>query len=322
MRKALLVGINEYPQIPLKGCINDVNAVEQAISKNEDQSPNFEIRKELNIQTKAELRQAIELCFKGASDIALFYYSGHGFLDTVGGYLVTPDFSQGDYGVSMNDILSFANESPARNKVIILDCCCSGNMGSISTAGQNTAMISDGVTILTSCKSDENASELDGHGIFTSLLVEALNGGAADLLGNITLGGIYAFIDKSLGAWDQRPVFKTNITSFTPIKKVNPPVSLETLRVIRKLFDKPDAIYKLNPSYEPTNSPDVEHIVLEPYADESNVKTFKNLQKLESVGIVVPDGSPHMYFAAMKSLGCRLTTTGKYYWSLIDKNRI
>lgn len=164
--------------------------------------------------------------------------------------------------------------------------------------------------------------KLNGHGVFTSLLVEALSGGAADLLGNITLGGIYAFIDKSLGPWDQRPVFKTNVTSFSSIKNVRPPVSIETLRIIRTLFPAPDAAYMLNPSYEPTNTPSVTHEVIEPYANKANTDIFAEIQKLESVGVVVPDGTPHMYYAAMESRSCSLTPTGKYYWSLIDKNII
>ena len=322
MRKALLVGINDYPRSPLKGCINDVNAVEHAIAKNGDESINFSVKKKFNVQTKAELRLAIDECFAGDADIALFYYSGHGYLDSIGGYIVTPDFSNGDYGVSMQDLLSIANQSKCRNKVIILDCCFSGNMGNISTVSQNTAFISEGVTILTASKSDETSAEVNGHGVFTSLLVEALNGGAADLLGNITLGGIYAFIDKSLGPWDQRPIFKTNVTSFSSIKKVRPPVAIETLRVIHDLFSTPNSTYKLDPSYEPTNTPLETHEVIEPYADKTNTDIFAKIQKLESVGVVVPDGTPHMYYAAMESRSCSLTPVGKYYWSLIDKNII
>ena len=33
------------------------------------------------------------------ADIALLYYSGHGHIDSVGGYLATPDFTKHDYGV-------------------------------------------------------------------------------------------------------------------------------------------------------------------------------------------------------------------------------
>ena len=49
----------------------------------------------------AMIMRHIEECFSGDADVALFYYSGHGHIDNVGGYLVTPDFTNYDYGVSL-----------------------------------------------------------------------------------------------------------------------------------------------------------------------------------------------------------------------------
>ena len=43
--------------------------------------------------------------------IALFCYSGHGRIDAIGGYLVTPDYSPGDPGVSLADVLAIASNS-------------------------------------------------------------------------------------------------------------------------------------------------------------------------------------------------------------------
>ena len=322
MKKALVVGINNYASCPLYGCINDAKDVESAISRNGDGTVNFSVKTLLDVTIKGSLRNAIEECFSGDADIALFYFSGHGYIDSVGGYIVTPDFTSGDYGISMQELLTIVNNSKCKNKVVVLDCCHSGMMGNMSIGNQNAAMISEGVTLLTASKRDETSAEVNGHGVFTSLFIDALNGGAADLLGNITLGGIYAFIDKSLGPWDQRPVFKTNVTSFSPIKTVVPPVSLDVLRFIGELFANPDENYALNPSFEPTNDPNVKHDIIEPYANQSNTEIFKKIQKLESVGIIVPNGTPHMYYAAMESKSCRLTATGKYYWSLLKKNLI
>ena len=61
----------------------------------------------------------------------------------------------------------------------------------------------------------------------------------------------------------------------------------------------------------PTNTPADNHELLEPYATEQNMKIFAELQKLEGVGLVVPVEEEHMYFAAMKSKGCELTSIGK-----------
>jgi len=81
MKKALVVGINNYPQDPLKGCINDASAFANTIEKNGDGSPNFDARLLTDITTKSELMTAIVDLFNGESDIALLYFSGHGFLD-------------------------------------------------------------------------------------------------------------------------------------------------------------------------------------------------------------------------------------------------
>lgn len=322
MRKALVVGIDNYSQCPLRGCCNDADEVAKLLSCNDDGSPNFAVKLQKNISTKAILRKHIEECFSGDADVALFYYSGHGHIDNVGGYLVTPDFTNYDYGVSLQDVLNIANASRCKDKIIILDSCHSGFMGSISTAGQSTAVINEGVTILTASRSIEVSVEINGHGLFTSLLIEALCGGAADITGYITPGGIYAYIDKALGPWEQRPVFKTNVTRFTPLRKVTPQVDISIIRRICTYFPSEDAEMPIDPSFEPTNSLDVMHEVIQPYANPDNTKIFSDLQKLEGIGLVVPVGEEHMYFAAMRSKTCALTSIGKQYWRLVKDKLI
>lgn len=322
MKKALIVGINDYKQCPLNGCCNDANVIGTLLSTNDDGSPNFSVKKVTDISTKADLRRQIEECFSGDEDVALFYYSGHGYIDSVGGYLVTPDYTEYDYGVSLQEILSIANKSKCKDKIIILDSCFSGFMGSISTNGQSTAVINEGVTILTASRASETSVEINGHGLFTSLLIEALNGSAADITGNVSPGGIYAYIDKALGPWEQRPVFKTNVTRFTPLRKVTPQVDISIIRKICSYFADEDAEFFMDPSFEPTNSVEVNHEVVQPYAQAENTKIFADLQKLEGIGLVIPIGEQHMYFAAMKSKSCALTSIGKQYWRLVHDNLI
>ncbi len=321
-KKALVVGIDDYEQCPLRGCCNDADAITTLLSRNEDDSVNFSVRIEKNVKTKGMLRKLIDDCFTGDADCALFYYSGHGHIDSVGGYLVTPDFSEHDYGVSLQEILTIANNSKCKARFIILDSCYSGFMGCINSNGQNTAIINEGVTILTASRSSETSIELDGHGLFTSLLIEALSGSAADITGKITSGGIYAYIDKALGPWMQRPVFKTNVTRFTSLRDVVPQVDLCTIRKICTFFQNENAEFSIDPSFEPTNSFEVEHEIIPPYANPANVKVFSELQKLEGIGLIVPVDEEHMYFAAMKSKSCALTSIGKQYWRLVRNNLI
>ena len=178
VRKALVVGIDDYPDNSLNGCCNDSAALKSLLERNGNGNPNFDVRQVNNVKSKAEFRDCIEECFSGNADVALFYYSGHGHIDAIGGYLVTPDCSSGDPGVSLADVLTIANNSKCGERIIILDSCYSGFMGSVNTAGQDTATIRQGVTILTASRSTESSMEIDGHGVFTSLLIEALKGGA------------------------------------------------------------------------------------------------------------------------------------------------
>lgn len=322
MSKALVVGIDRYPGSPLFGCCNDANRIEALLSRNEDDSPNFSVKKKLNVKTKGELNALIRECFSGDDDTALFYFSGHGHIDTAGGYLVTPDYSQNDWGVSLHDVLQIANGSHCKNKVIILDSCFSGFMGNISTIGQSTAVIQEGVTILTSSRDAETSAESGGQGLFTSLLIEALEGRAADVTGYVTPGGVYSYIDKALGPWEQRPVFKTNVTRFVVLRKVNPRISLQSLRKLTEFFLTEEDQMPLDPSYEPTNAPEDVHEIVEPYATEPHTRDFAILQEMESVGLVVPVGEKHMYYAAMKSKSCALTALGKHYWKLVSRGKI
>lgn len=323
MKKALIIGINDYPQAPLTGCENDAYAIKSILDTNGDGSPNFDIELQFNVSTKSELKTLIIDLFKGDSDIALLYFSGHGYIDDLGGgFLVTPDAQHNDLGVGMDEILNYANASKCKNKVIILDCCHSGAFGSPSS-NNNKADIGDGITILTASKNDEVSLEnIGGHGVFTALLLEALKGGAADLRGHITPGSIYSFIDQALGAWDQRPVFKTNINKFVSLRQVNPQIPMQTLREITKLFPTPTEQIDLNPSFEFTNDKTIEHEYVKPYAIPENVEIFKKLQQMNKVGLVVPVDEEYMYFAAMNGKSCKLTALGYHYWRLVKDKRI
>lgn len=320
MRKALIIGINDYPSSPLSGCVNDATAMATILESNGDGSPNFGIKLITSpgdsvaklVINRANLREAIEQLFADENDMALLYFSGHGYIKSTGGYLVTIDAKRYDEGVSMDDILTLANQSKARNRVIILDCCHSGAFGSPSILGNNIAQLSEGLSVLTASRDSEYAIEVNDSGVFTSLVIDALKGGAADLRGNITPGSLYAYVDEALGAWDQRPIFKTNVTSFATLRKIPPKVPFETMRKIVVYFSTPESEYSLDPSYEYT----------EDCADADNVKIFKDLQKFQSVGLVIPVDAEFMYFAAINSKSCKLTALGYQYWRLVNEKKL
>lgn len=317
-RKALVVGINYYKNIAhLQGCVKDAYAIQSVLNRHSDGSKNFDIKlkvanSEQDIVEKKALKNEVEALFKDNSEIALFYFSGHGYISSTGGYLITSDCKDGDDGLSMNELLEIVNESHAKNKIIVLDCCHSGEFGNFQQTAYNNAMLSEGTTILTASGKNEYAIENNDAGLFTILFIDAMNGSASDLIGNITPGSIYAHIDQSLGAWEQRPIFKTNVETFITLRKVKPPISLSDLKKLVELFPLKGEPCKLDPTYEPESK----------NPNKENVAKFKLLQKYNRINLVVPVDAEHMYFAAMESKSCKLTILGEHYWNLIKKERI
>ena len=338
-KKALVIGIDNYPIKPLSGCVNDARAVAQLFARHGNGEPNFDVElitaPQANADgtipqpddpetenspkggiTKAVLgRKILDLFNNGNPDIALFYFSGHGMITSIGGLILTSDFQDWSEGIPMNDLLAYANQSKAREKIIILDCCHSGAFGTPGADGK--CEISEGMVVLSAAMPAQEAIEEKGHGIFTSLLAEALDGAAADLLGQVTPGAIYHYVDQALGSWEQRPIFKTNVTSWTPLRNVppgpgSPAIPRETLRKIINYFPDPEQEFKLAPDYEFTN----------PAHDDAKVAIFKDLQAFASGDLVIPIGEDHMYWAAMNSKSCKLTPFGKRYWRLVKHNRV
>ena len=185
MRKALIVGVDYYEHAPqLYGCVNDAYNVKSVLDRHADGTINFgtNLLAATNSQsmiTRKDLKDNVSELFNDDSEIALFYFSGHGYLESTGGFLITSDCEEGDDGVSMNELLTIANNSSSRNKIIIIDSCHSGQFGTPDIR-DDKAILSEGITILTASSAVQYAMEQNGSGVFTALLVDALSGSAAN----------------------------------------------------------------------------------------------------------------------------------------------
>jgi uncharacterized caspase-like protein len=289
------------------------------LKRHEDGLPNFDskvltapVGSGTNTVTRMVLREHLEGLFKDPADVALFHFSGHGTVNNLDGYLVTQDAKKYDEGVAMGEVLKFANDSKAREVVILLDCCFSGMLGNPPTIDNTKAVLREGVSILTASRGDQPSVETGGGGVFTSLVIDALEGGAADLLGAVSAPAIYAYVEAALGAWDQRPLFKAHLSRVFPLRYCMPPLDRAILRRLPDLFPLPAEDLPLDPSYEPTS----------PTCNASNTARFRDLQSLNRVHLVMPVDTAHMYDCAMQSKACRLTPSGRYYWRLAKNHRI
>lgn len=325
MRRALVVGIDHYQEIgPLNGCVNDAKAVEAVLARHEDSSVNFHVKAMLGERskptiTRRELMEAVKELFAGRGEVAFLYFAGHGCITSTGGYLCVGDTRDGDDGLALGDIMTLAGGSDFQNKMVVLDSCHSGIAGN-PPGNPKVAQLSDGMTILTASTADQYASEENGSGLFTSLFVDALQGAAANVVGEVTPGAAYAHVDQSLGAWAQRPVFKTNVERFVSLRKVRPPLPVEHLRAICRLFPKAGYEFKLDPSFEPERGCGADPSL--PPPKPQNTEVFAILQAYARVNLAVPVGAPHMWHAAMGSKATRLTPLGEHYRRLAAKGFI
>lgn len=315
-RRALVVGIDGYPTAPLSGCVNDANAVAALLSRNADDSPNFDVRLVTVPSaglTKQQLRKQIHQLFShDDAEIALFYFSGHGTENDLGGYLVTPDASSYDEGVNLTEVLTYANDSKAHERVIILDSCMSGAFGDVPAISSNAANLKEGVSVLTASRAGQVSLESGGRGVFTELICGALEGGSADVLGQITVAAVYAYVEQALGPWEQRPLFKAHLSKLVSLRTAQSSVTLEALRKFPAWFPNAEDEFPLDPSYEDTHDD----------ADSDHVAVFKQLQQCRDAKLVEAVDEDFMYFAAINGKACRLTPLGRHYWRLVEAGRI
>jgi len=331
MKKALIVGINDYPPPNmLSGCVNDAIELSSSLESNGDGSPNFEVRRLISSETEItseKLDQAIRDLFSGEAETVLFYFAGHGVLDeeTNSGYLVAQDGMSPHWGVSLSTILEQANSAHPRIKstVILLDSCQSGFAGEVTGVGRsNISHIGNGVTILTACHRQGFAEETsEGHGTFTKIMLDGLSGAASDVIGRITPASLYAHVDQTLGAWEQRPIYKANVQSFVTLREVSPKVPKEVLRRLTQYFPTTSHVFKLDPSYEPDRGEEAKNLSDIP-VDNDHVRIYRELQQCNRHGLITPTEHEHMWHSAIYSGGCRLTATGAHYRRLAEKRKI
>ena len=325
-RKAFIYGFNKTSGCKdLSSCVNDATRVKDLLMSNYDSTKNFTTclvtdseytNKDTIVHNLNELLKSND-----STEISLFYFTGHGYLNNDETGIVLADGSL----VSSVEISNLVRKSNVPNKILILDSCYSGGVLDMSSL----AILDKGVTLISACKDDEFAISGKKYSVFTDMLIRALSGEAADIRGFITASSIYTYIDMVLDSWGtQRPVFKTHVSEFAYIRRAKPIIEAEILRDIPNLFAEADAIFPLDPSYEEVRNSDEEK---EKYCEPNafNVSKFKKLQSLARAGLVEPTGvkdlegdKNHMYWAAIYSKGCRLTDIGKGYWYRAKMNSI
>ena len=321
-RRALIVGINKYNHVgSLTGCVPDATEMHNVLSRHADGSLNFESRLLTSpgpsAITRVFLRQQWRELFQDSRDDVLFYFSGHGIPTDVGGYLVTQDGTPDDPGLPMDDVVTMANKSAAATVLLILDCCFSGATGNLADCSLGgTSRIG---------RSCAKASQFWRHpdrpkrpwrwgvtACFTNLILGALRGGSADVRGRVSAASIYAYAEAALGAWQQRPLYKSHAAQLEPVRRCEPTVPDGLLRELPQYFPRPNHEYQLDMTYEETN----------PAAMPAHVAIFKKFKRLQIGGLLKPRVGEDLYWTATRSEAVLLTDLGQFYLRLVNANRI
>lgn len=342
-RRALLIGIDEYTiGSPLNGCVDDANRLAAVIARNSDNendpTANFECRVLLGAHpggvTRSDLGLAVEATFAAFDGDILFYFSGHGATDAVESYLVTTDGTKGSLGYPMNKLFKLAGkarQTGATSVTIILDCCHAGGAGNAPDYNQliSTANLPEGVTLLAASRPDQEAMLINGRSAFTDLLIQALDGGAADIRGIVTAGSAYAYVESSFSAFDQRPVYKSHAQRPTILRRCKPKVTAKELMRLAELFPQHDEKLRLSDKIEdyrltdPTNKKGNQTEATEQKECDDKDKQFRKLLKTYQIaGLIKPIDREDLFWACLYGESAVLTPKGKYYWHLIKKHII
>jgi WD40 repeat protein/uncharacterized caspase-like protein len=163
------------------------------------------------------VQQSIQHIIKSArkDDTILFYFSGHGILETKTQQVVLclADTNTQDLlrtGLPLNNLLKELSNCAASQQLVWLDACHSGGM---TLRGTGTAPLSDpsaqlvetlrhkaaesqGFYALLSCDQTQQSWEFPelGHGVFTYYLMRGLQGEAADGQGIIEADALYQYV--------------------------------------------------------------------------------------------------------------------------------
>jgi hypothetical protein len=158
--------------------------------------------------------------------------------------------------------------------------------------------------------------EQGGHGAFTRLLLEGLEGAAADLLGNVTPLSVYAALSPAFGAWEQRPVFKSYVSQTSPLRTCRPSIEPELVRQLPKFFGRPDERVRLSPEHEGTRP------IPNGSTPTAQQQAFDDFKRLRNAGLLTTDDAKDLYFVALDSEDVYLTPLGRSWWRLAAEKKL
>jgi len=223
---AVVIGIDDYEKWPaLEFAANDAEAIKQKLK-----GTGFDEVTTIFDKEASQRRILTELFHElpkkvGRNDRVLFYFAGHGQTEDLPdggkrGYIIPVDadtLSYASSAISMEQIRSLSSRIPAKHILYVMDSCYSG-LGLSRSYG-----VSPGISgylrkvasmrvvqIVTAGGKGEQVQEREGHGLFTTYFLRALDGEA-----DINKDGVVT--GTELGAYLRPQVSDASQNAQTPL---------------------------------------------------------------------------------------------------------
>lgn len=219
---ALLVSVGNYQKQNLVDLVtwkSDLDLIQRGLTQGlKLKEENLRVLGSEGCVSVRELALAIQNFAKmlKKEDTFFFYFSGHGR---------NGELTFSDMGLALPSILAFIGELPCKNKIVILDCCYSGDF---QTEGARQMSLEDsadsfaghGMAILASSSANE-VSRLDESGrysLYTGIVNMAMLSRRNVRQGCVSLHAIQQNIQELMEIWNsrypehrQQPIFRSNI---------------------------------------------------------------------------------------------------------------
>lgn len=225
---AFLIGIDDYDKAsgfsPLKTCTNDAlemrNTLHDTLQLNADKKRVTALTSKYDHLSRAKILGELKKSASNttSADRLLFYFSGHGHRlknNPDKFFLVPPDaYTDDDLSllVDFDAVMGILQDSPAKQKFIILDACFSGPI--LSTAKSHGVAYSPkflkdylskthGVIVLSSSSGDQESfaqSPDKKTSLFTHFLLRGLRGEKQALMPSLwlSIGSLYDYVSLSV----------------------------------------------------------------------------------------------------------------------------
>jgi WD40 repeat protein len=250
-RDALVVGVNTYRYLPeLQAPAHDAEAIAQTLQAHGEfrvhrlpeaiQAGQPRIGQTTPVTLRGLETALVNLFKPRGSNIpqtALFYFSGHGIQKEAGineGYLAVTDSQPevGFYGLSLFWLRRLLQESPVRQRIVILDCCHSGELLNFLEADPGARPGTDRLFMAASREYESAYESLQGnYSVLTQALVDGLNPNHTPN-GIVTSHTLTAWVSHALKGEIQQPLFENSGSEIILTRRTQPAAPVPVTRPV------------------------------------------------------------------------------------------